>query len=127
MGDHPVKVPAELIEKVSMAAITAIPDDESGAVEIDEARDEYIAQFFAQWGADQELEACVEWIAKQDMTWTSAQLRAARRPKPPTLAEQGLKALGSPVGPNHVQFLTAANQDAIRAALNRLAELEAQQ
>jgi len=41
-------------------------------------------------GADQELEACVEWIAKQDMTWTSTQLRAARRPKPLSLKERVL-------------------------------------
>jgi hypothetical protein len=44
----------------------------------------------AQWGADQELEACVEWIAGRDWTWTSAQLRAARRPKPPSLKKQAL-------------------------------------
>jgi hypothetical protein len=47
----------------------------------------------AQWGADQELEACIEWIASQDWTWTKAQLFTARRPKPPTLKEQALKAL----------------------------------
>jgi hypothetical protein len=41
-------------------------------------------------GADQELEACIEWIAGRDWTWTSAQLRAARRPKPPSLKEQAL-------------------------------------
>jgi hypothetical protein len=82
------------------------------------------AQKIAEWAADQELEACCKWTA---IVGGADALRAARRPKPPSLAEQGLKALGSPVGPNHVQFLTAANQDAIRAALNRLAELEAQQ
>jgi hypothetical protein len=47
----------------------------------------------AQWGADQELEACCEWIRGQDWTWTSSQLRAARRPKPPSLKEQALEAL----------------------------------
>ena len=51
------------------------------------------AAFFAQWGADQELEACCEWITGQDWTWTSAQLRAARRPKPPSLKEQALAEL----------------------------------
>ena len=47
----------------------------------------------AQWGADQELEACIEWIAGRDWTWTSAQLRTARRPKPPSLKEQALLQL----------------------------------
>jgi hypothetical protein len=46
-------------------------------------------------GADQELEACCEWLkAKQ---WTdpefAAELRTARRPKPPSLKEQALEAL----------------------------------
>ena len=44
----------------------------------------------AQWGADQELEACCEWISKQDWTWTKAQLVAARRPKPPSLKDNEL-------------------------------------
>jgi hypothetical protein len=48
----------------------------------------------AQWGADQELEACCEWIAAYP--WLDhpelliKQLRAARRPKPPSLKEQAL-------------------------------------
>ena len=46
-----------------------------------------------QAGADQELEACIKWIQGQDWTWTSAQLRAARRPKPPSLKEQALEWL----------------------------------
>jgi hypothetical protein len=45
----------------------------------------------AQWGADQELEACCEWIPK----WTPRddQLRAERRPKPSSLKEQALEQL----------------------------------
>jgi hypothetical protein len=53
-----------------------------------------IATQAAQWGADQELEACVEWV---DWKWSgikSRELRAARRPKPPSLKEQALGALG---------------------------------
>ena len=46
----------------------------------------------AQWGADQELEACVKWI--EDCGYHPSvpeDLRAARRPKPPSLKEQALK------------------------------------
>jgi len=50
--------------------------------------DEIVFATIAQWGADQELEACCEWNSKQEWTWTSAQLRAARRPKPPSAIEQ---------------------------------------
>ena len=40
----------------------------------------------AQWGADQELDACCEWFVR-DWTdvWTADKLRATRRPKPPSL------------------------------------------
>ena len=46
-----------------------------------------------QAGADQELEACCEWFLKEG--WNPehpANLRAARRPKPPSLKEQALQA-----------------------------------
>jgi hypothetical protein len=120
---HPITPPSELLDKWYNLPLST--------------REIFVIA--AQWGwdqrepelqerADQELDACCEWLRSQHHsdTWPN-RLRAARRPKPPNLAEQGLKALGSPVGPNHVQFLTAANQDDIRAALKRLAELEANQ
>ena len=52
----------------------------------------------AQWGADQELEACIDWLANarnHTLNWNeatnySANLRAARRRKPPSLKEQAL-------------------------------------
>jgi hypothetical protein len=49
----------------------------------------------AQWGADQELEACCKWLRESvcEGGW-SQHLRAARRPKPPSLKEQALDALG---------------------------------
>jgi hypothetical protein len=52
----------------------------------------YIATQAAQWGADQELEACCEWIPKY-LPWDVDHLRAARRPKPPSLKEQALNDL----------------------------------
>jgi hypothetical protein len=53
----------------------------------------HIATQAAQWGADQELEACVSWLIKnQNPRWALA-LQNARRPKPPSLKEQALKAL----------------------------------
>ena len=43
----------------------------------------------AQWGADQELEACCEWT--QGYAECGDSLRAARRPKPPSLKQQALE------------------------------------
>ena len=47
----------------------------------------------ARWGADQELEACCEWIRDTDGYDAALGLRADRRPKPPSLKEQALGAL----------------------------------
>ncbi len=56
-----------------------------------------IATRAAQWGADQELEACCEWLVAEP--WFKYEheavkdLRAARRPKPKSLKEQALQEL----------------------------------
>jgi hypothetical protein len=55
--------------------------------------DEHIATRAAQWGADTELEAvlhlCDEWLTAE----TIRRIRAARRPKPPSLKEQAMAVL----------------------------------
>ena len=48
----------------------------------------------AQWGADQELDACCEWLAYEGHEHEHLALRAARRPKPPSRKEQALEAIG---------------------------------
>jgi hypothetical protein len=54
----------------------------------------YIATQAARWGADQELEACCEHLKRiWSPSGTIDSLRAARRPKPPTLKEQALAEL----------------------------------
>ncbi len=47
----------------------------------------------AQQIADQELEACCEWLGGCGCESYGRELRAARRPKPPGLKEQALKIL----------------------------------
>jgi hypothetical protein len=46
----------------------------------------------ARWGADQELEACVEWAScfNYDDYHYDEVLRSIRRPEPPSLKEQAL-------------------------------------
>ena len=54
----------------------------------------YITTQAAQWGADQELEACCEWLRKDGyIAILPPRLRAARRPKPPSLKDQALRIL----------------------------------
>jgi hypothetical protein len=72
----------------------------------------------AQWGADQELEAClrlVEIDGGEDAYDFARYIRAARRPKPPSLKEQALEALD-----RMDQFPTADDQHIIRRALEQL-------
>ena len=62
------------------------------------ASDLHIATQAARWGADQELEACLQWFSAFYCmeTWMQKDLekfRAARRPKPPTKKQRGLTAL----------------------------------
>ena len=47
----------------------------------------------AQWGADQELEACCHYFARDLRESLALELRAARRPKPLSLKEQALTEL----------------------------------
>jgi hypothetical protein len=73
----------------------------------------------AQWAADQELKACVEWLANDD---DRQALQAYRRPKPPSLKEQALE-LARPAGTEgaHVTF-GPEELELIRRALEALPE-----
>jgi tRNA nucleotidyltransferase/poly(A) polymerase len=59
--------------------------------------EDHIATQAAQWGADQELDACCEWNSWRYSKTIADQLREARRAKPPSLKEQALKALHTSV------------------------------
>ena len=63
---------------------------------------EYIANCAAQWGSDQELEACCEWLKNKH--WIEPEftdeLYAARRPQPPSLKEQALDLLDKAEDPS---------------------------
>ena len=54
--------------------------------------EEWLATRAAQWGADQELEACCKLLEYNFMP-DSSSLRATRRPKPPSLKEEALAEL----------------------------------
>jgi hypothetical protein len=80
-------------------------------------RDAWIAEQAAKWGADQELEACCEWLENQPQ-WME-DLRAARRSKPPSLKKQALMALeDGDTGPG--ASLTSNEVEIIRRALESI-------
>jgi hypothetical protein len=74
--------------------------------------DHAVFSLVAQWGADQELEACCEQLKM--LTHTVEELRARRRPKLPTLKEQALDELAS------AERLYPADWSTIRKALEAL-------
>jgi len=57
--------------------------------------DHAVFSLAARWGADQELEACCKWLECNYNYPQANPLRIARRPKPPSLKEQALEALGA--------------------------------
>jgi hypothetical protein len=71
-----------------------------------------VSPLIAQWGADQELQACCEWLMLNGYGTAISRLRAARRPKPPSLKEQALAAAAELEGFKGV--------DIIRRALEQL-------
>jgi len=83
---HPITPPPELLGKWE--------EDWHHAKVKDTDLEDHIAIQAARWGADQELEACFEWLGPRIGFATSAGLRATRRPKPkPPSKEEALDAL----------------------------------
>ena len=74
----------------------------------------------AQWGADEELKACCEWLKLEGHEHEHAELRAARRPKPPSLKEQALAELEEIMTELHDETGSAFTASAIRRALEAL-------
>ena len=108
-NQHPITPPPELIEEWW--------GDKPRGTSI--AR---LATQAAQWGADQELEACLKWMGSFCATWTCGRrpedvLRAARRPKPPSLKEQALHELNDVYNRDKIEDST---YDTIRRALEAL-------
>jgi len=113
---HPITPPLELFKQWEDEA-----DNQRGPFY------HYIATQAARWGADAQLEACCDWLDNtccDNWDETAAELRAAMRPKPPSLAEEALEQL------NGIETVVKATyggdlvDDTIRRALERLQELE---
>jgi hypothetical protein len=112
-NQHPITPPPELVDKLFM-----LDTSEEGRL---------IAAYRA--GADQELETILEMVGVGQQSlpeedryldgFTVASIRAARRPKPPSLKEQALKELRQlPIDPE--LGVCASALDTIRRALEAL-------
>jgi len=76
---------------------------------------QHVSEKAAQWGADQELEACCLVLENELCCFVADDLRAARRPKPPSLKEQALAVLE-----DASNRLDAAHENIIRRAIEAL-------
>jgi hypothetical protein len=82
INEHPITPPPELVEKW-IAEIW----HEGTPVRVS-ASDIHIATQAARWGADQELEVCVNYVDNNMSGNKARRLRAIRRPRPLSLKEQ---------------------------------------
>ena len=111
MTQHPITPPPELVQAWSDEALTA-----SGMFEVKMK----FATYAAQWGADQELKACCEWVDSFQNKFVHVHdLRLVRRPKPPSLKDQALEALDEDQAELSIQ-----NYKLIRAVLESLPDHE---
>jgi hypothetical protein len=69
MTKHPITMPPELVRDWAQKAQLLSGDDPVSFAEL-------LCNKAARWGADQELEACCEWLKGH---WLDADLRADRR------------------------------------------------
>jgi hypothetical protein len=106
LNQHPITPPRELVRE--WYGSEDCPDGANALAN-------YLCTQAAQWGADQELEACCEWL---DARWgAKKQLRAARRPKPPSLKKQALAVIENFAICDH---LSPQDSATIRRALEAL-------
>jgi hypothetical protein len=106
MTNHPITPPLEFVNE--------------WADLLSQRSDSYVFTKAARWGADQELDAILKLAGEPSFPewdrcfdgFTVASIREERRPKPPTLKEQALKALHASVGldefPEHYDTIRRA-------------------
>ena len=110
--EHPITPPPELVQQWLE---DSPEDDELGIAG-------YIATQAARWGADQELEACCHLLRQQGFDVVD-DLRATRRPKPPSLKQQALATLEEePDDGKELLVFDTAQVNIIRRALEALPE-----
>jgi len=105
MTKHPVTPPPELLDKWDNLPLST----------------QEIFVIVAQYGADQELKACCEWVKSYVHAECSDSLRVDRRPKPPSLKKQALQELNLTEDLEGAE-LSRTQVELIRRALEALPE-----
>jgi hypothetical protein len=92
---HPITPPPDLVEQW-------LKEFYGAKLEYVAEASIHLAARAAQWGSDQELEACIAWFDTYIPGYelVADRLRAARRPKPSSLKEQALALLNKAEDPS---------------------------
>ena len=103
MTNHPITPPTELVKQW----VTEVWHEGTSARL--SLSDMHIAAEAAIWAADQELEACCEWLGDAPVVYNDnadlhpgSYLRDARRPKPPSLKKQALERCNDYIDPDGI-------------------------
>ncbi len=118
MTEHPITPPPKLVEKwIKSARYREFMPYPEGY----EQYEQRLTTIAARWGADQELEACCDWVS-----WWRCMvggnrpevgLRAFRRPEPPSLKERALSEVAAAIASGNI---TPERGATIRLALEQL-------
>jgi hypothetical protein len=86
-NQHPITPPPELVQQWC--------HEDGDEIKTSPRWYQIVATKAARWGADQELQACINFVYDNELCDPDFynNLRAARRPKPPSLKKQALTAL----------------------------------
>jgi len=111
-NQHPITLPPELMQQWLEKVCSSVD----------------LLNEVAQWGADQELQACINFVYDNELCDPDFynNLRTARRPNPPSDTEQALTALQAVVRGAMDIREQHQNLDTIRRTLERLQKLEEQ-
>ena len=93
MIEHPVTPSEELVASMILEAFGSLGQDGLADKKKVAVSFHVLATTAAQWGADQELEACCEWANETGWQGAGDSLRVTRRPKPPSLKQQAIREL----------------------------------
>ena len=115
-NQHPITPPPELVQQLGEGAIlSGVPYSREHW-----AYEQHITTRAAQWGADQELEACVDFVQYEADWDTAERLRADRRRKVPSLKERALELAKPAKKPGANVAFGPKELETIRRALEQL-------
>jgi hypothetical protein len=103
---HPITPPSELVKQWRAELPSGVYD----GYKYPQRETELCIQA-AQWGADQELNECCEFLLLWYNGRAAVELVNKRRPKLPTLKEQALAILATAGGPDYPTQMTVLNTD----------------